>query len=165
VLSFFILNDGLNSGTSRQYGLDKPVFLDRDLKLANVPVPRPRSQAPVIKTHANPGELIMGLIGGIARLGQEKGFRLVVMKFGQFLEPASPEVAMQSRMLGAMAARFSNTHYLDLDQEFKARGLAEAQLVLQGARADGHWNAAGHAEVAKILKEFLAAHGLLVGSG
>ena len=40
VLALSLVNDPLDAATSRQYGLDKPVFVNTDLmKLANVPVP------------------------------------------------------------------------------------------------------------------------------
>ena len=165
VLAFFLLNDPQNNSASRQYGLDKPLFLNRNLELVNVPVPKPSPTNRVMETQAHPAELTLALIERIAQLGRENGWPLVVMKFGQFLEPDNANIALQSRMFAQMVSRLPNVHYLDLDAQFRSRGLGEAQLTDAAIKNDGHWDARGHAVVAEVLKGFLESQGLLAPNG
>ena len=109
--------------------------------------------------------MTLALIEKIAQLGQEKGWPLVVMKFGEFLEPDNANTAAQGRIFAQMVSRLSNVRYLDLDAQFRARSLGEAQLTDTTIKSDGHWDARGHAVVAEVLKAFLGSQGLLTPTG
>jgi lysophospholipase L1-like esterase len=153
VLAFFIINDPTNNHYSRQYGLNKPVFLDLLLTLGNVPVPRPRTVAPVIESATDPVELTIAIMQAMARECSEHQCRFVVMKFGSFLRPNDPRwAAMGERFQDAISNRLG-LPYVDVDAQYDARGIT-AEELLEG-NDDGHWNAHGHQLSAAILHDFL----------
>ena len=57
VLALFLVNDLTNNMSPKQYGLNKPVFLDTGLELANTPVPLPGEPGPDLDIKANAYEL------------------------------------------------------------------------------------------------------------
>ena len=86
VLAFLIVNDIRNNSVSIQYGMHKPVFLDRELNLANVPVPRPFSQRKEIRSKEDPLEITIAIIERMNDECRKRNCRLIVMKFGLFRE-------------------------------------------------------------------------------
>ena len=159
VTAFFIGNDPTNNRYSRQYGLDKPVFLDLHLKLGNVPVPKPGTGTRVIESSADPIDLTVKIMQAMGKECAEHQCPLIVMKFGNFLHPNDPQ-------WDGTAGRFSEEigdrlglPYLDVDAEYAARGVTPREL-LEG-NDDGHWNAHGHQVSAQILYDFLAKRGYL----
>jgi hypothetical protein len=161
VLAFFLLNDPTNLSASRQYGLDKPVFLDLDLRLGNVPVPKPDAKAPVIETQADLMLLTFTLLGRMADLTRQRGGQFLVMKFGLFLDPARPDWAALSRgFQREMRTRLPGVAFLDLDTAFRDRRFTATELVGDVRERDGHWNAFGHRQVAELLHQALLEKGL-----
>ena len=158
VLAFFIVNDPTNNSYSRQYNLQKPVFLNLDLELGNVPVPKPRTSAPVIESATDPVDLTLAIIRALGRSCSEHGCRLVVMKFGNFLRAGDPRWQAVSARFEDGIKKQAGLPYLDADAEYIARKITPQEL-LEG-NDDGHWNAYGHRVSAEILHEFLKAHKL-----
>jgi lysophospholipase L1-like esterase len=159
VLAFFIINDPTNNSYSRQYGLQKPVFMDLLLTLRNVPVPKPGTGAAVLETRASPIELTIAIMQAMARECANHQCRFVVMKFGNFLRLNDPRwVGVAERFRDAVRDCLG-LPYLDLDAEYNSRGIAAGEM-LEG-NDDDHWNAHGHQVSAAILHDFLVNHKLV----
>lgn len=163
VLAFYTFNDPKEVIASEQYGLSKPVFLDRKLTLANVPVPRPSQPPSGLKSTVDPFELVVTLIEAMARECRKHNCRLVVMKFGTFADPEHKGLIEAGRLFEEAFARLDGVPYLDLDKEFKRLNLKTRDLV--AGNEDNHWNDYGHRKVAGILGDFLDERGLLQVSG
>ena len=159
VVALFLLNDPENNVYSRQYGLDKPLFLNESLELVNVPVPKPGAGAVLQKSATDPIVLTVSILAGMAEACAEQDCRLVVMKFGCFLFPDRPRTRERNGAFSTEYSRRLKGAFLDLDAEFEASGF-DAVHLLTGNR-DGHWNAFGHLQTGQILYRFLANHGLL----
>ncbi len=155
VLAFFIVNDIHNSAASMQYGMQKPIFLNRQLDLANVPVPRPSSNAEPKNVQENPLEITVAIIEQMHRECQKHEARFLVMKFGQFLPRYQdhPIMAQANRFLESELAGRMGIPYFDLDKEFADHEIP-AETLLRG-NDDGHWNAEGHRLVADYVCDFL----------
>ena len=164
VVAFFIGNDIDNNASLRQYGLNKPAFLDPQLTLGNVPVPRPRS---AVNAHLqtrldqlDPVELTVSILGGICDSCASRACKIVLMKFGIFLAPKLPyALELEARFLRAKEVADLPMIYFDLDGRFREQGIA-AEPLLAG-NDDGHWNAFGHRKTAELLEEFLSQQGLV----
>ena len=159
MLAFFLVNDVQNNETSTQYGLQKPVFLNTDLELANVPVPTPFQEAPVIRTKAGRLELTMAILTAMGKECKNVGAQFVLMKFGRFLYPDHPKMISFDRNFGTKLGDVVNGPYFDLDAAFKSEGFSA--FVLLNGNNDGHWNAFGHEQTAILLERFLKEQGLL----
>lgn len=162
VVAFYLGNDPGNCASAVQYGLHKPIFMDLDLTLQNVPVPKPPvdTTKPPLKSKVGRHELVVRIIEQLATECDQAGAKLVLMKFGVFQFPSNPTVLSADADFHANLARIrSRIHYLDLDQEFSRRSLTKPQLT-QGVD-DGHWNPDGHRIVAEILESFLDSQSLL----
>lgn len=157
VVLMFFFNDLSEAITSRMYGTAKPLFLNTDLELSNVPVPPPwRRTAPIV-SEADPFDLVVAIMAELGRLCAAEQCRLVVAKFGNSLAPESPKLREMERQLESRLVRVG-VFYLDLDEAFAARGLFGKQLV---SVPDGHWNVAGHRQTAATLRDFLLERRLL----
>ena len=160
VLALFVGNDPSENMFSIRYGLQKPVFLDTRLTLANVPVPKPGENVPNQQSSAKPGELTIAIVKRIQEVCQAQSCPLVVMKFGSILLPRGPALAdpvMQEvvREIGQLEKglpRLIGPLYFDLDRRLAAAQLSGAQLVRGD---DHHWNELGHRVTAEFLYEFL----------
>lgn len=150
VLAYFHWNDPINNTHSVQYGLPKPLFLNTKLDLAAVPVPKPGDRLWRMYAFVDPIELTVCIIRKMAEECLARHCSLVVMKFGLFL---APDLLATEQQFEERVTQLDNVLYLDLDDEFAAKGLTAEQL-LRGNN-DGHWNAFGHAQTARILKQFL----------
>lgn len=159
VLAFFIGNDPENVRDSIQYNLHKPIFTDLDLELENQPVPLPGSDAPRMTIAADPLDLTLRLIERMDATCSRHGSRLVVMKFGMFLQPEGRKYLKWDRNLRAALHAHPRIFYFDLDAAFTTAGLSLQDLI--GGNANGHWNALGHDRTADLLHTFLEEHGLL----
>ncbi len=169
VVSFFFGNDFREISSSHQYELDKPVFIDRELTLANVPVPRPRKDGtnPLIETDVHSFDLGVAILTRMAADCASRNCQLVVLKFGTYLDPVTREktknmidsLAEISEDFGRVLRLVPNLAYLDLDKEFAARDLTFQELGIVPSR-DFHWNAYGHETVASILSQFLSSQGI-----
>lgn len=153
VLSFFFINDPINNSEAVQYGFNKPVFLNHQLELGNIPVPKPGEKPAELKLPESPWEITLAIMKGMSDVCRENDCRLVIMKFGVFALPDNPDVRERDRKWNQDVARLSGIDYLDLDAEFTARGLAEKDLTSKVI--DRHWTPAGHEIIAKLLHEFL----------
>ena len=153
VLAFFVLNDLDNNVSSMHYSVYKPVFLNLDLELANVPVPKPEETVPQIRSHADPWDLTVSIMKNMAAVCAEHDCRLLVMKFGTFLTEDPAESKALDQVCQERISALSGVLYLDLDQEFAKRKISQTQL-LEG-NDDGHWNAFGHRQTAMALFQFL----------
>jgi lysophospholipase L1-like esterase len=159
VLSLYLINDPENNSCSMQYGLYKPLFINTNLDLVNVPVPKPGSELPVLRADADPLELTLKIIVKMAEVCAARGCKLVVMKFGVFLWPDIPVLRVAEQHVADKVGQFPATSYLDLDGGFERHGVSASQLLT--GNNDDHWNAYGHEVTAEILHEFLADRGLL----
>jgi lysophospholipase L1-like esterase len=153
VLAFFVLNDMDDNSHSMQYGLYKPVFLNLDLELANVPVPKPDEKVFPLQTHADPWDLTVSIMEKMSAVCEEHDCRLVVMKFGTFLIEDPVESKEIDQVCQERISPLSGVLYFDLDQEFAAQKFSLPQL-LEG-NDDDHWNAFGHRQTAMALFQFL----------
>lgn len=157
VLAFFFFNDLQNNSSSIQYGLYKPVFLDDGFQPSNVPVPRPGSGRPELYTEASPVEITAKLIYRLADVCQNHNCRLIVMKFGSFLEPDNLALQADGAAMREYLIDHANMNYLDLDAEFSAHHASVTSLV--EGNLDGHWNIFGHRLTANIIHDFLTRSG------
>ena len=162
VLALFVGNDPSENMFSIRYGLQKPVFLDTQLTLANVPVPKPGNNIPNQRSSARPSELTAAIVKGIQQACHEQGCKLVVMKFGRILLPADASqngdpvmrevVAEIGQLEQLLPPALNGSLYFDLDRKLEDEGAVAEQLI-QGN--DHHWNALGHRRTAQLLHEFL----------
>jgi hypothetical protein len=177
VLSFFFGNDFREISSSQSYELDKPVFRDTSLSLANVPVPKPKKRGshPVYYSQADPQELALAIFARMSRDCHQRGVKLAVFKFGTYLDPPTvaslPSLPLQRQQDIANQTHASdvfkramrevpNLAYLDMDDLFAAQALTFEQLGVVRSR-DMHWNAFGHRQVAMNLFSFLQRVGYL----
>ena len=158
VLAFYTFNDPREVVESDMYGLSKPVFLDTGLTPSNVPVPRPTQAKTGLTSTVDPFELVVAIIEAMSRRCAEHNCRLVVMKFGTFVDPSDEALLDLERRFETRFERLTGP-YLDLDEAFAERGLRYRELV--AGNKDNHWNAFGHRQVGVILHEFLKREGLL----
>ncbi len=157
VLAFFLVNDPENNESSVQYGLQKPVFLNTALELANVPVPTPFQEAPVIKAKVGRLELTMAILQAMDKECQNAGAQFVVMKFGRFLYPDHPKMIKFDKNFATKLGGVFQGPFLDLDAAFKSEGFSP--FVLLNGNNDGHWNEFGHEQTAILLERFLREQG------
>ncbi len=162
VLAFFLLNDPENNTHSRQYGLNKPLFLDPDLTLVNVPVPSPFDVSEELESNGEPLEITFAIIDAISRLCVDRSIPLIISKFGLTLKPDADGLKEIDRLFSEHI-RFDCPELLllDLDEAFIGRGISARQL-LEG-NDDGHWNAYGHEKVGEVLFDFMTAQGIVTG--
>jgi len=169
VSAFNVTEHPIYNVSSVQFTLAKPMFLDTDLQLGNVPVPKPGTPYPRLKCNADEVGLTVALIERMAETCAERKCRLVIMKYGafhyrhhaEFRDVPAVQAALTKReaQFREPLLRNRNIVLLDLDQEFEARGLSLDELL--AGNFDGHWNADGHQHVATILYQFLVKHKLL----
>ena len=161
VLAFFIVNDIHNNATSSQYGMQKPVFVNRQLELANVPVPKPSAKSGTISSVDDPVEITIAIIERMSDECRKRNCRLLVMKFGRFLPGISgnPHIQSAETRLERRLNGQRKIPYFDLDDEFTAHGISS--ITLLRGNDDGHWNATGHRLVADYLYDAIVKHALL----
>ncbi|MCH8045073.1 MAG: hypothetical protein IID44_15285 [Planctomycetes bacterium] len=155
VLAFYVGNDLTNNTQSIQYGLNKPLFLDLDLQLANVPVPKPPTDRTKLKrARVSAVRLTVRIIQEMEKECAAAGARLVVMKFGLFQVPDNSSArALDSSFTKRLEEHQGKSLFLDLDARFRDQAITKEELV--EGNHDGHWNAHGHRVVADMLHEFL----------
>lgn len=164
LLAFFIGNDIDNNLAANQYSLNKPVFVDYDLSLGNVPVPKPGrriSEAVSSKLKRLDGaQLTTTIIKEMSDTCAERQCDFVLMKFGIFLAPTLPyALNLEQQFVASKTKVIPSVSYLDLDLVFRDNHL-NAVALTQG-NDDGHWNAFGHRRVAMAIEEFLIESELL----
>ena len=164
ILALFLANDHQGNATSRMYQRNKPVFLDLDLTVANVPVPQPDEDAREILTRADPIRLTAAIVNRIADACAAHETVFVPMWFGNFMAPkyaaADNEVFREStRFFVSLLTTRAGIHPLDLDADFATAGATYDELTLGGA--DRHWNATGHKITADIVWQHLSESSLL----
>jgi hypothetical protein len=154
VLAFYLINDPREVTVSDVYGLSKPVFLDTNLTLGNVPVPLPSRPKSGLESKVEKLELVITLMVAIERECRQRNCRLVVMKFGMFADPTDGAMSEVEELFESKLSDLRDrVGYLDLDAEFRSRKLRPGLLLV--GNDDGHWNDFGHAQVGQILGEFL----------
>ena len=160
VVAFFLINDPRNNSFAKQYGLNKPLFVDEELSLANVPVPKPNAEVTAPEqSGTDPITLTVAIMKAIADECATLDAPLVIMKFGMYLQPSEPSFQTFDRQFTERFSQLSNVHYLDLDAEFARRRFSKQQLI--EGNDDGHWNAFGHLVTANVLENFLKDQSLL----
>ncbi len=178
IVSFFFGNDFREISASQQYQLDKPVFLNTGLELANVPVPKPRKDSanPVIYSRAPSANLADAIFRRISSDCQKHGARLIVLKFGTYLDPPTLaalqgqmpepkrqgilEMTRRSASFSENMLRIPGLHYFDVDSVFATQGFTFEQLGVVASR-DMHWNEFGHQQIAESLYTYLLDGGHL----
>lgn len=153
VLAFFLINDPKNNIFSTQYGLNKPLFLDTDLTLGNVPVPKPDDVSFRKTSTADPVSLTLAIVRELAGLCSRQNRPLIVLKFGLFLRPPGADLYQYDRQFKTAMTQMPNLHFLDLDQAFLHRLISKQQLLV--GNDDGHWNAFGHRVTAEVLAQYI----------
>lgn len=160
VLALYLLNDPREVQLSDVYGLSKPVFLDTDLTLGNVPVPLPSWKKSGIESPVERFELLVTLIEAIERECRQRKCRLLVMKFSTFADSTPGGLEKLEEMFEAKFIRLRDrVGYLDLDSEFRKRKIDTRFLIV--GNDDNHWNNFGHEQAGLILGEFLEQNGWL----
>ena len=169
VLSFNLTEHPIYNVNSVQFGLAKPMFLDTNLQLGNVPVPKPGSRYPRLTCLADEVDLTLAILDRIADLCAKRGCPLVVMKYGAFHYRHHSEFRDVAKIQAALTEREAKFRdplirnpkitLLDLDQKFESRGYSLDKLL--DGNFDGHWNAFGHRQVAAILYQFLVEQELV----
>ena len=154
---------------SENFGLSKPMFLDTDLTLGNVPVPKPNQQTTKLTCQALEEELAISILRRMAAECEDHGCPLVVMKFGAFYFRHDPTTSRVQKLLQSLTERETvfqdalqghpGLLLFDLDEAFEKRQL-DLQSILEGNH-DGHWNAFGHQQVAELLHEWLVGQKLV----
>lgn len=163
VLAVYLANDPGDNATSKAYGRSKPVFLDADLEVANVPVPKPWEDRPTLSAQIDEIDLTLAIISKIADECAARDCPLVVMTFGTFMDPRDQFIQYVGlRFVGALTGD-TKLDYLDLDEQFADRRLKKDDLCR--GNYDAHWNAVGHRETAKILHQFLMERKLVPTPG
>lgn len=171
VVAMFVLNDPVNNVTNGTSGWYKPMFADAELAdLLYAPCPKPHSGVPVVWNLVDPVKMTVALLERMAQDCREHQCRLVVMKFGDYLD-AGPDVTWLPRNLSAaeiedrfqramqpLVERSQDFDYLDLDEAFAARGLGQPEL---DSKETSHWTPLAHETIAAILLEFLIEKGLV----
>jgi len=155
VLAYYFGNDWGNNCAEVQYGLGKPCFTDTNLTEIIPPVLNPGRRDKYSETLKVP-DMTLALIRAIHDLCRRHNARLVVLIFGAFgTEPGSQtdRVARELMPLMMEQARRRGIQLLDVDRTFAASGVS-AREVFEG-NVDGHWNAFGHALVARMLHKLL----------
>lgn len=152
VLAFFIMNDPVENVSSRVYEMNKPVFIDEQLTLGNVPVSKPHV-SPRVRGHEDPIAITLAIMHAISKECAMRECDLVIMKFGRFLRPTSDILLADEQTISQAVEDWPRTFYLDLDQAFDEKGLTASELT--AGNSDGHWNAQGHQATAEILYDFL----------
>ena len=178
IVSFFFGNDFREIGSSQQYQLDKPVFLNTALELENSPVPKPRKTGanPIVYSQAPADRLAEAIFRRMASDCAERGVTLVVFKFGTYVDPPTRavfdttmpqrkregilEMTRRSALFAESMSRIPSLKYLDIDAIFDDKGFTFEQLGVIPSR-DMHWNAFGHRQVAASVYAFLVSSGLL----
>ena len=161
VLAFFLYNDPENILNSRQYGLQKPIFVNTNLQLANVPVPEPGASTEPLTFKGNPLKLAVPLIDRMARECRAHDAKLLVMKFGAYMFSAGQNGDFADRRFRELLEPVTGIARFDLDADLNRRGVTGEQLK---AGRHKHWNATGHQWVADALRDNLAKQALLPGS-
>lgn len=148
---------------SENFGLSKPMFLDTDLTLGNVPVPKPDQQTTKLTCEALEEELAIAILRRMAAVCDDHGCPLVVMKFGAFRFRHDTQTSRIQKLLQSLTERETvfqdaltghpGLLLFDLDEAFEKRQL-NLQSILEGNH-DGHWNAFGHQQVGELLHEWL----------
>jgi hypothetical protein len=158
VLALYLANDLENNSNSKQYGLQKPYFVDAGLVLKNVPVPFPNeTSAPFENSRGL--RITATLIDKMAKFSRSIESDLVVMTFGSRIHD-------RFRKLKQMLMRsvsVDSLFHLDLDLELDNRTITEEEMLKDND--DGHWNAWGHSQVSQILLSFLTRKRLMVFDG
>ncbi len=156
ILAFYIGNDISNNMASRQYAMEKPVFLDRKLQVKNVPVPEPPNK-PKPLLSIDPLSVTLALIERIRDECETHGAQLLVMKFGEYSETVDMDhrIKTADRILEGDLLLKYKIPYFDIDELFIANGVS-LDTLLRG-NDDGHWNAEGHRIVAGYLYDYLNA--------
>ncbi|MEO1994439.1 MAG: hypothetical protein ABGZ17_04110, partial [Planctomycetaceae bacterium] len=157
VLTFFIGNDPDNNSKSRQYGLDKPLFVDTDLKLTNVPVPKPGIRSPMIRSTADASDLTLAIIKRMAAVCGTHACDLIVIKFGEFLFDDTSQFRDLQQRLAESVPQLPRVTYVDLDQIYRERKVAPMEILV--GNNDGHWNPYGHWLTADVLLNSLVESG------
>ena len=134
VVAFFLGNDLDNNVAATQYRLHKPVFLDSQLTLGNVPVPRPgQSVDPKVLRQLvdlDRVELTVQILAAMQDACQQAGCPLIVMKFGTFLAPELPYARrLSARFKAGALALDPPLTLLDLDEEFGLRSQTLKRLT------------------------------------
>jgi len=167
VVSFYMGNDFENNAFGLQYGLPKPFFIDAELRLRNVPVPRPdnpsnrgwhRFQSPDQIQWAT--QITGAILQRMAKDCQSRHCKLVVMKFGDYeyhSEDVLPSFFNRELQRACVCVCRTDLSYFDVDRQFEAHGIDLDALV--GDNCDHHWDANGHALAARFLLEYLEKEG------
>jgi len=150
VLTFFLGNDPINNASAHEYGLHKPVFVDDNMTLENVPVPKPSDHVGPLIVQTIPVHISAVIIDSMHQKCEQAGAKLVIMKFGAFLDD---KWKPHDGPLLEEFSRFPNWNLLDLDREFEKLKISRTS-VLEGNYRH-HWNAYGHRRVAESLHGFL----------
>ena len=159
VLALFLGNDFTNNASSKMYKRDKPVFLDLDLQLANVPVPKPADNAPEIKSRAEPLELSAAIVNKMAKECDRHHCQLIVSWFGVYVDPQNVFYLQTAAKFEELLVKSPHVHLLNLDSEFVDMKIELQTLVGNNRRM--HWGTDGHKITGEILFRFLKAPGRL----
>jgi hypothetical protein len=159
ILAFSIFDDTVNNVYSRQYNRNKPLFLNMNLDLANVPVPRPREGKETLVSEADPIDLTVELIAKIADASRRDGRRFVLVKLGAFLQSLNPPIAMLDRRFEQVRSSRLGAPYLNLDRAFKELGFSKE--ILTAGNRESFFNKFGHQMTADILYSFLLEEGIV----
>jgi hypothetical protein len=161
VLAFYVLNDFNENTVSQQHGHNKPFFIDAELTLAGVPVPKSIEGVELRTTSLGPVEITLAIIERLARDCREREIDFVLMVFGTMFRPNDPLMLSYTEPFFDRLAEIPDLRHFNLDDRFIARGIRSRQLTAGNAGA--HWNAYGHHVAAEELEAYLHEHSLIPG--
>jgi len=152
VILMFCLNNDIYHNSVSRHGdpmfVQKPRFLNLDLDVTNVPVPRPEDNAPIQTYQGNPFELTAALIRNIAASCESQGASFMVLKYASHEGPDGLVIRRSSTYFADWAERSLPCAYYDLNVVLDNQGVSEPDIT-----EHGHWNRDGHRRIAAFIEQ------------
>ena len=159
ILVFYLNNDVFHNAVS-QHGdpmfAQKPLFLNLDLDVTNLPVPRPEDNAPIQTYQGNPFELTAALIREIAEFCESRGAAFMMFKYASHEGPDGMAIRRGTAYLATWVEENLPRAYYDLNVVLDKQGVSEPDMM-----EHGHWNRDGHRRVAAFIERQVIETGLL----
>ncbi len=157
LLAFYTGNDMTDNHQTSLELIRKPLFINEQLVLTNMPVPLPHESSTPIRNE-DPFGIKAAIIGAMKSVCDDAGIPFIVMQFGHSYDPdAAPEEEklFADEIEKSLQERLPGLDRIMIDPELDRRGYPLDRL--QAGLDDLHWNAVAHRAVAGILYDRLFA--------